>query len=137
MKKLNLLFLLAVICFSCSEEKTVKFAVCTDVHQDIIHDAPERLQTFVEHAQKEDVDFIIQLGDFCYPKTQNDGFLNVWNSFSGPKYHVLGNHDMDISSKNESMKYTGMEKSFYSFDECGFHFVVLDPNFFCGGFIFC
>ncbi|WP_044206563.1 metallophosphoesterase [Flammeovirga sp. OC4] len=130
MKNLHLLLLLGLFCISCSEKKSVKFAVCTDVHQDIIHDAPQRLQTFVKQAQKEKADFIIQLGDFCYPKEQNQDFLKVWNSFAGQKYHVLGNHDMDVSSKEEVMNYIDMKENFYSFDQGAFHFIVLDPNFF-------
>ena len=86
------LFYLCILCilFSCNSSKTEKFAVCTDVHQDLIHDAPERIQKFIATAEKENVDFIIQLGDFCMPFEKNEPFLKIWDSFDGPKYHVLG-----------------------------------------------
>ena len=129
MRRLFYLFILLIL-FSCNNSKTVKFAVCTDVHQDLIHDAPERMQKFVSAAKKENVDFIIQLGDFCMPFEKNEPFLKIWDSFDGPKYHVLGNHDTDVSPKIVTQQFWGMEKPFYSFDKGAFHFVVLDANFF-------
>lgn len=130
MKLFKILTILLVFCSSCAKNEIVKFAVCADVHQDIIYDAPDRMQTFIDEAKKEDVNFIVQLGDFCYPKEENKPFLDIWNSFPGKKYHTLGNHEMDRSSKQDEMAFLGMEKSYYSFDQGEFHFIVLDPNFF-------
>lgn len=130
MKLLKIIFPLLIICSSCSKNENVRFAICADVHQDIIHDAPNRIKTFVEEAKMEKVDFIIQLGDFCFPVEENKPFLEIWNSFPGHKYHILGNHDMDICSKQEEMEFLGMKKNNYSFDQGAFHFIVLDPNYF-------
>ena len=129
------LFYLIILIFliSCNNRRAVKFAVCTDVHQDLIHDATERIQKFVSAAEKENVDFIIQLGDFCLPFEKNEPFLKIWDSFNGPKYHVFGNHDTDVSPKIVTRQFLGMEKPFYSFDKGAFHFVVLDANFFKSG----
>jgi len=83
---------------------------------------------------KEGVDFIIQLGDFCQPQSYNEPFMDIWNSFDGPKYHVLGNHDMDNDmdsikfSSDYTVKYNGMPNRYYSFDENGFHFIVLNGS---------
>uniref|UniRef100_UPI0032174F21 metallophosphoesterase family protein n=1 Tax=uncultured Draconibacterium sp. TaxID=1573823 RepID=UPI0032174F21 len=125
--------LLCVVLFSCRNEGTTKFAVCTDVHQDLIHDASDRLVDFIRGAENQNADFIIQLGDFCLPLEKNQSFLDVWNTFDGLKYHVLGNHDMDISSKSVTQEFWGMKSSYYSFDQGDFHFVVLDPNFYKDG----
>ncbi|MDX1284694.1 MAG: metallophosphoesterase [Draconibacterium sp.] len=124
-----LIIIVTIAFFSCDNSDTVRFAVCTDVHQDLIHDAPDRIGRFVEGAERENVDFIIQLGDFCLPFEKNEPFLKIWNSFDGPKYHVLGNHDMDVSPKIFIQDFVGMENSYYSFDKGDFHFVVLDANF--------
>ena len=43
----------------------LRFGVIADVHKDIMHDADQRLRTFVDTMKKEDVNFIVQLGDFC------------------------------------------------------------------------
>ena len=109
--------------------KDLKFGIVADVHKDLIPDADSRLQKFINEAQKRNVDFIIQLGDFCMANPKNKGFLNIWESFKGPKYHVLGNHDMDRNTKEEMLDFWGMPKTYYSYDFEGFHFVVLDANF--------
>lgn len=105
------------------------FGIVADIHADLIPDKMERLESFIETATQKDVDFIIQLGDFCFPKKENLEFLHLWNQFKKPKYHVLGNHDMDVSSKSETMDFWGMSNAYYSFDQKGLHFVVLDPNY--------
>jgi len=82
------------------------------------------------------VDFVIQLGDFCYRYPNNDpelapeheNFLAIWNQFQGPRYHVLGNHESDGFTWEQTMAFWGMEKRYYSFDRNGYHFVVLDGN---------
>lgn len=48
--------------------------------------------------------------------------------YSGEKYHVLGNHDLDKYSKEEFVKGFGMPGRYYSFDKGDFHFIVLDGN---------
>ncbi len=108
----------------------VLFAVCSDVHNDIFYGAEERLSEFIDRANEVQADFIIQLGDFCFPIERNRSFLSTWNNFHGPAYHVLGNHDMDTGSKEETMRFLwGQDyKSYYSFDVGDFHFVVIDPN---------
>jgi len=107
----------------------VRFGVVADVHKDIMHDADERLATFVDEMNRSKVDFTIQLGDFCRPDSQNVAFLDIWNAFRGPRFHVLGNHDMDGGfTREQTMAYWGMPKKYYSFDQEGFHFIVLDGN---------
>lgn len=46
-----------------------------------------------------------------------------------PKHFVLGNHCVDTLTKSEFLKGVGQEKSYYSFDTNGVHFVVLDACF--------
>lgn len=107
----------------------LRFGLCADIHKDIMHDADARLQAFIEHAQKENVDFILQLGDFCRPYDYNRPFLDIWEAFAGPRYHVLGNHDTDGGfSRQAVVDYWSMPGRFYSFDAGVYHFVVLDGN---------
>lgn len=140
-------------------ERKIKFGVFADLHVDIMHDTQERLEVFLEDCRKENVDFIIQLGDFCYPdknrkcvcKPENrpaniklalsvptyadkDTIIGLFNNFEKPSYHVLGNHECDMCSKQETLNYYNMDhESYYSFDMGGFHFVVLDCNYFKDG----
>lgn len=126
------LFLSLLVCLgfaACQKEtKPVTFAVISDLHQDIAHDAEERLGTFLRAANDNQVDFIIELGDFCMPKEENKPFLKRWQDYAGEKYMLLGNHDMDNCSKEEVMQFIGMNNRYYSFDKGDFHFIVLDPN---------
>jgi alkaline phosphatase len=92
---------------------------------------------------RERVDFLIELGDF---KDQDEkpaptttlaylrAIEGVFRGFEGPRYHVLGNHDMDSISKAQfqaAVSNTGIppEQTWYSFERGGFHFTVLDANF--------
>ncbi|MDG2125983.1 MAG: metallophosphoesterase, partial [Verrucomicrobiales bacterium] len=111
------------------ESGVLKFGVITDVHQDIMHDAEERLGVFAQAMKEAEVDFVVQLGDFCVPKEGNRKFLEIWDSIAVPRYHVLGNHDTDGGYKREeTVKWWGMPARYYSFDQGGMHFVVLDGN---------
>jgi len=129
-----ILIVIIVIVSSCNKKpEIVRFGVCADIHKDVMHDADQRLQQFVNEMNEKGVDFIIQLGDFCQPQEYNVSFLDIWNTFEGPAYHVLGNHDMDNDTggrftSDETAAYFDMPSRYYSFDQQGFHFVVLDGN---------
>lgn len=111
------------------DDSELTFGLVADAHQDIMHDCEDRLSAFVTNTIERQTEFNIQLGDFCFPIPENKAFLNIWNQYKGPKYHVLGNHDMDVCSKAEVMDFWGMKAPHYSFDVKGYHFVVLDANF--------
>lgn len=134
---------------------SVTFAVFTDLHLDIMHDGQKRLDQFLAAARQRDVDFIIQLGDFCYPENTvrcdcspenlpinllnamhspsevpKLEMLRQFNQFEKPHYHVLGNHEFDFSSKEQTMKLYGMEEAYYAFRCGGWRFLVLDCSYF-------
>lgn len=111
------------------DKKPLVFGIVADVHKDLMPDADQRLEVFVTEANERKVDYVIQLGDFCMADSKNVDFMKIWETFKGPKYHVLGNHDMDKNSKNEMLEFWGMSKTHYSFDFHDFHFIVLDANF--------
>lgn len=111
------------------KKKPIKFGICTDVHKDVMHDADARLQAFIEDAAEKELDFIIQLGDFCRPYDYNLGFMSIWDSFHGEKYHVIGNHDMDGGfTREQVVEYWDIPHRYYSYDFNGYHFIVLDGN---------
>lgn len=136
-------------------EKKIKFGVFADLHVDIIHDGEKRVEAFIDACRRENVDFIIQLGDFCYPDSRNcicapdkrpinienalnyptyvdkDKIIGLFKNFEKPSYHAIGNHDCDMCSKREVLDNYGADyEPYYSFDMGGFHFVVLDPNYY-------
>ena len=108
---------------------TLRFGLIADVHHDIMHDGIARLEAFVAAMTAARVDFVVQLGDFCRPQEKNRPFLDTWNRFAGPRYHVLGNHDMDGGAKREqTVAFLGLPARYYSFIRGGVKFIVLDGN---------
>ena len=123
--------------------RKVRFGIFADLHAPSIVYGEERLKEILDGCRKADVDFIIELGDFCNPDRKGvepyplrDKYLNkdrivkLFNDFEKPTYHVLGNHECDECDKEVVLKYYGMDKAYYSFDKGGFHFVVLDNNYY-------
>ncbi len=109
--------------------RPLRLGVCADVHKDIMPDADKRLGVFIDRMNREKMDFIIQLGDFCRPYEKNQGFLDIWNGFEGDRYHVLGNHDTDGGfTREQTLAFWGAAAKYYSFDKGGYHFIVLDGN---------
>ena len=87
-----------------------------------------------------DPDFVVELGDLIdaaetvetelgYLETVHKKFV----SLPGEKHYVLGNHCVDTLTKSEFLEVVGQEKSYYSFDKNGVHFVVLDSCFLSDG----
>lgn len=89
----------------------IKFAVFTDLHHDVIPNGLERVEQFLTRAREAEVDFIIELGDFCHPCEKNIKLLSMFNDFNKPHYHVIGNHDTDRYTKKDVMNWLGMENS--------------------------
>ncbi len=106
------------------------FGICADLHTEFIHDAPKRMEQFLKDCAKNNVDFCVNLGDFCPPGETNykhkNEILAMLNSSSIPFHHVLGNHDMDENSKSEVLEFMGVSAPHASFDVGGIHFVILD-----------
>lgn len=113
---------------SCSSKKSLKFGLCTDVHCEMLKDTENRIKNFIKTCKQEKVDFMLDMGDFCQAKESSKKYVDLWHNAGIPTYNVLGNHDMDVCTKEEHMKFIGMDKAYYSFDVKDFHFVVLDPN---------
>jgi 3',5'-cyclic AMP phosphodiesterase CpdA len=107
----------------------LKFALIADIHQDVMPDGVERVAAFVKAMEKIKPDFVLQLGDFCWPHPRNKPFLAAWNAFHGPRYHVLGNHDMDGGYKREqTAAFYAMPGTHYTFTSGPVRGIVLDAN---------
>ena len=110
----------------------VKFSAFADLHhtREFKVDAPQRLAQIQARAVKENVDFIIHLGDLCHRPEKSKDFLDQYNDFSIPSYHVLGNHDSDHTPLAEVVKLFKMPAEYYYFDKKGFRFIVLNSNYY-------
>jgi alkaline phosphatase len=132
----------------------LRFGVVTDVHY---ADRPpagtrfyrlglSKLRACVDLMNSQGVDFLIELGDFkdqdVNPTEASTlGFLGsieeVFRGFRGPRYHVLGNHDVDSITKEQfqsGIVNTGVERTrtWYSFERGARSFIVLDACFKAG-----
>lgn len=107
----------------------IKFAVFTDLHYDHVPDGLERVESFATNIKNADVDFVIELGDFCSPKEENQVLIDILDSIGKPHYHLIGNHDSDVFSKEEVIKFLNMDNNFYSFKYGKVKFIALDTCF--------
>lgn len=107
----------------------VRFGLISDIHPDMLPDGRDRVRAFVAAMKDAQVDFILQLGDFCWPVQSNRPYLEAWNEYQGPAYHVLGNHDMDDgTTREQTIAFCGMPGMHYTFDAGPIRGIVLDGN---------
>ena len=110
-------------------EKVFRLGIISDVHQDVIHDASDRLKVFLAEAEKREADAIIELGDFCVPKPENRAFADLFEAFPRPKYHVIGNHEMDGRfTREQVVAFHKMPGRYYTMDLGPVMGIVLDGN---------
>jgi predicted phosphodiesterase len=95
-----------------------------------------KLEAAVEQFKIEKPKFVVELGDLIdngagpeddlkFLKRMNDLFTTI----SPNRHYLLGNHCVQVLTKEEFLGGIEREKSYYSFDEGDHHFVVLDACF--------
>lgn len=132
-------------------QPNVRFGMVTDPHyadrepngSRFYRQSLQKMQECVDFMNSSNTEFLIELGDL---KDENSppneaetlGFLetieSVFQQYDGPRYHVLGNHDLDSISKPQFLSRvtnTGIksDQSYYSFIKGGVKFIVLDACF--------
>ena len=107
----------------------IRLGMITDLHQDIMHDGPQRLGAFLAAMKAEPPDAIIQLGDFAVPAKKNQSLIDTFNASHPQAMHVLGNHDADGGyTYGQTMTAWGMQERYYFRDIGGVRVIVLDGN---------
>ena len=137
------------------ETPLLRFGLVTDSHY---ADRPEagtryyresldKMRECIEEFNRHELDFIIHLGDFKDQNSEPDAvetlqFLQaleqVYNTFPGPRYHCIGNHDVDSITKQQFLQgviNTGIthERSYYQFMAGGVSCIVFDANYYADG----
>ena len=132
------------VLFAAAGEPKLRIALVTDLHYADKDPAGTRhyrqtlgkLAEAAETFQKQKPAFIVELGDLIdaadsveteqrYLKTINREFAAICED----RHYVLGNHCVDMLTKQEFLGGVERERSYYSFDCGGFHFIVLDACF--------
>ncbi len=112
----------------------IKLLVFADVHHgNIMPDAISRLHTIFKAAKEQKVDAVICLGDVAWAVPENKEIADLWSALPMPHYMVLGNHDMDKSSKQDAVSFYRMPGNYYAFDIGDYRFFALDTNYFREG----
>lgn len=136
-----------------SETKTIKFSVFADLHyyKDVYITPVSHLDKILERANSNNVDFVMQAGDFCNNFIESPEIVNTYlnNSYGLPVYGVLGNHDLEANNGN-TMAYVGSKLTnqtnvvwgtedgtfgdgnivYYYYDYNGFRIVCTDTNYY-------
>lgn len=129
-------------------QKEIRFGWISDLHYGDIptrgtrhyRESKGKLKEFVQVMNDLNPDFVIETGDLKDKgKTEKETltFLRdieaVYAECKSPRYHVLGNHDLDSISKEQFLSYvTNADqpaKAHYSFVVKKTKFIVLDANF--------
>lgn len=134
-----------------------RFGVITDIHHSDKVDSRTRrhsaglakVHAFAQAMNSESrIDFIVELGDYIDRLDANNGkdpianlaeVESAFRSFSGPTYHVLGNHEFDQLTRAQLLPNlrNGTDanridpaRTWYSFDQGGLHCIVLDADYY-------
>lgn len=99
-------------------------------------ETPQKLEEAGRFLEQERPDFLVELGDFIDAASSVDTELRYLKSINKQfsqlcpnRHYVLGNHCVDTLKKREFLDVVEQPKSYYSFDQGGLHFVVLDACF--------
>lgn len=120
-------------------EPLFTFGVVADVqHADIDNSgsrhyrrSPSKLTEAVSEFNRNEVDFVISLGDFINDKPEGFAVLNaITSKLNSPLYHIAGNHDFNLreSDAGATLRNMNLKRLHYSFVFKGWRFVVLNGN---------
>lgn len=126
------------------DKPAVRFAMMTDLHHAdkqmrinrYYRKTLDKLKAAADELKKAKPAFVVELGDIIdkAPEVEVElAYLKqvhlAFSKLPGDKHYVLGNHCIDTLTKEEFLGVVGQDKSYYSFDKGGVHFIVLDACF--------
>jgi alkaline phosphatase len=126
------------------QPRRVRVGLVTDLHHAnkptngtrYYRDTVGKLTEAIKQFDTDKPDFAVELGDLIDAAETPEielGYLTeinkVWQTLKVPRYSVLGNHCVDMLTKEEFLGGIGQKESHFSFDRGGVHFVVLDACF--------
>lgn len=109
--------------------RVVRFLVFSDLHYDHVFDAEKRIQTLVNKLNDYQLDFVISLGDLCFPIVENKKILQHLKNLDIPFYHCIGNHDCEDYELEELKKFFEMDNLHMSFVIGNIKFILFNSCF--------
>ena len=92
-----------------------------------------KIEEAIERLGQAGPDFAVELGDFIDGSPSRSEEISalqaIEDCYAGlncPRHYVLGNHDLHHLSKDDFIERTAAHAPYYSFDQAGYHFVILD-----------
>ena len=146
MKRLHVFTLLSMLsgCFGltvCAQKppESIRFGLIADIQycdcetrgSRFYRNSPEKLDVCIADLNKENVPFVVNLGDLVDRDTEKslDAVLSRLNKLNGKVYNTSGNHDYDGVADNEALyARLGMPASYYSFIRESWRFILLNTN---------
>ena len=110
----------------------MKFSIFADLHHYpgvFMGGTYEDLDLIRTRAVESGCSFVIHAGDLTHGPSLCPDYMAAVDAFPLPVYHCLGNHDTDGTSLEETLREYHMPDGHYFFDEGGYRFLVLDPNY--------
>ena len=110
----------------------IRFCVFANIHYspgNFPNSTTQWLGRVLDHAKERKCDFVIHCGDFCHSPSRDTEYIRFYRECGLPAYHVIGNHDDDGNTHEETLKAYGLESGHYFFDRNGFRFIIADPNY--------
>lgn len=88
-----------------------------------------KLREAVATFNRQDLDFVVHLGDFTQNGLQHAAILSKEiDQLHAPFHHVLGNHDFDRAHTDEVLAAYAMPQAYYSWQVGDVRCIVLDTN---------
>ncbi len=90
----------------------------------------DKLKRTINTVNEVKLDFVVNLGDIIDQDWKSyERILPLFNNFQSPVYHVLGNHDYEVSMDKKSLVHSIIEtERYYHFTYNDWRFIVLDGN---------
>lgn len=104
----------------------IRFLVFSDLHMEDLTDGRKRLKSILDRAKSEKAEFIVSLGDLCFPTEEYAFVHEMFKSAGIPIYHTIGNHDVQNWNLSEALKFLRKDKSYEAFEKDGYKFIILD-----------
>jgi 3',5'-cyclic AMP phosphodiesterase CpdA len=129
-----------------SEKGTLRLVFYTDVHARLEWETPTALKKAAAAINANKPDLVIAGGDLITDGFQNPASVAVprWNAYmemhreiKGDLFPAIGNHDLVAANPADGsvpaqdpraifLAQMGLDRTYYSFDAVGYHFIVLD-----------
>ena len=104
----------------------IRMLVFGDLHMEDCADGPQRLERILQHAAEAHVDFIVSLGDLCFPTQEHAHVMERLKQCGIPVYHTIGNHDVQEWDIAHSLRFLGKERPYEACVVGDHKFIILD-----------